>query len=153
MHYLANLRPPSTRPEARLLLFDQLFTHFEREEKVENLRSKFEDDPLGVHQILQRATPRSVVVMNESFSTTTLKDAVFIGREVMRRIIARDLICVFVTFVEELARLSDTTVSMVSTIVPGDPASRTFRKSCDGRPTAGRTQSQSLKSINSPTRC
>ena len=122
--------------EARLLLFDQLFTHFERKEKVENLRSKFEDDLMRVHQILQRATPRSVVVMNESFSTTTVKDAVFIGREVMRRIIARDLICVFVTFVEELARLSDTSVSMVSTIVPGDPASRTFRivrRPADGR--------------------
>lgn len=136
MHYLANLGLLVPGREARLLLFDQLFTHFERKEKVENLRSKFEDDLMRVHQILQRATPRSVVVMNESFSTTTVKDAVFIGREVMRRIIARDLICVFVTFVEELARLSDTSVSMVSTIVPGDPASRTFRivrRPADGR--------------------
>ena len=112
--------------EARLLLFDQLFTHFERKEKVENLRSKFEDDLMRVHQILQRATPRSVVVMNESFSTTTVKDAVFIGREVMRRIIARDLICVFVTFVEELARLSDTSVSMVSTDRAGRPGLPNF---------------------------
>jgi len=136
MHYLANLGLLVPGREARLLLFDQLFTHFEREEKVENLRSKFEDDLMRVHEILRRATPRSVVVMNESFSTTTVKDAVFIGREVMQRIIGRDLICVFVTFVEELARLSDTTVSMVSTIVPSDPASRTFRivrRPADGR--------------------
>ena len=136
MHYLANLGIQVPGREARLLLFDQLFTHFEREEKVENLRSKFEDDLMRVHEILERATPRSVVVMNESFSTTTLKDAIFIGRQVMRRLIARDLICIFVTFVEELARLSDTTVSMVSTIVPGDPASRTYqivRRPADGR--------------------
>ncbi len=136
LHYLANLGIQVPGREARLVLFDQLFTHFEREEKVENLRSKFEDDLIRVHDILERVTPRSVVVMNESFSTTTLKDAIFIGKQVMRRIIARDLICVFVTFVEELARLSDTTVSMVSTIVPGDLASRTFRivrRPADGR--------------------
>ena len=136
MHYLANLGCLVPGREVRLLLFDQLFTHFEREERIENLRSKFEDDLTRVHDILERATPRSVVVMNESFSTTTLKDAIFIGRQVMRRIIARDLICVFVTFVEELSRLSDTTVSMVSTIVPGDPASRTYRvvrRPADGR--------------------
>ncbi len=136
MHYLANLGCPVPGHEARLLLFDRLFTHFEREEKIEDLRSKFEDDLTRVHAILEHATGRSLIVMNESFSTTTLKDAIFIGREVMRRVIARDVVCLFVTFVEELARLSDTTVSMVSTIVPGDPASRTYkvvRRPADGR--------------------
>jgi len=74
-------------------------------------------------------------VMNESFGSTTLSDALSVGTEVMRRIIGLDALCVFVTFVDELSRLGPTTVSMMSTVVPEDPAVRTYRvvrKRADG---------------------
>jgi DNA mismatch repair protein MutS len=127
LHYLASLGLPVPGSQARLWLYDRMFTHFEKEEAVTNLRGKLEDDLLRIHDILAAATDRSIVIMNESFTATTLHDAVYLGTKVLQDIIATDLLCVCVTFVDELTTLSDTTVSMVSEVDPDDPATRTFR--------------------------
>jgi DNA mismatch repair ATPase MutS len=127
LHYLAGLGLPVAGDEARLFLADRIFTHFEREEDIETLRGKFEDELFRIHEILAHATGDSVLIMNESFGSTTLRDALAVGTRVMRRIIDLDALCVFVTFVDELSRLGPTTVSMMSTVVPDDPAVRTYK--------------------------
>ncbi len=81
------------------------------------------------------ATADSVLIMNESFGSTTLA-----RRARARRArsctgsIELVLLCVFVTFVDELASLERTTVSMVSTVDPDDPADADLQD----RPQAGR---------------
>lgn len=126
MHYLAALGCPVPGRAARLLLIDGLFTLFERQERLENLSGKLEEELLRLHEILGQATERSVLIMNETFGATTLADALVLGRRVITHMVRRDMLCIYVTFLEELTQLPGT-ASMVSCVDPEDPARRTFK--------------------------
>lgn len=127
IHYLASLGLPVPGRRARLYLPDRIYSHFEREEELATLRSKLEDELVRISEILARATDRSVVIMNESFESTSLNDSRFIGTQVLGRLKQLGSLCVYVTFVDELASLNEATVSMVSSVVPDNPVERTYR--------------------------
>jgi DNA mismatch repair protein MutS len=135
LHYLTSLGYPVPAREATLFLPDRVFTHFEKEEDLATLRGKFEDELVRIRDVLDHATGDSVVVMNESFASTTLQDALLVGERVLDRLVRLGLLGVYVTFVDELASLNEACVSMVATVIPDNPAERTFkvvRKPADG---------------------
>jgi hypothetical protein len=136
LHYLARLGFPVPGRETHLFLCDHIFTHFEKEEDATSLAGKLQDELDRMKADFDRSTSSSIFVLNEVFNSTSADDALFLSREILDRLDALDALGVCVTFLDELASLSEKVVSMVSTVVPDDPAIRTHkvvRKPADGR--------------------
>jgi DNA mismatch repair protein MutS len=133
--YLASVGCPIPASGARLTLPDQIFTHFERQEDLSTLHGKLDNELMRIYDILSRATDTSIIIMNESFSSTTVNDALLIGREVLERVIQLRCVAVYVSFLDELSALDPACVSMVGEVAHDDPTLRTFkfsRRPADG---------------------
>ena len=136
VHFLSALGLSVPGREADIFLCDQVLTHFEREEDLANLSGKLQDDLLRLHSLLEAATKRSVVIINEIFASTTLKDALQLGGHMLDALTALGSPCMVVTFLEELANYGPQTVSMVTTVTDDAKHRRTFRilrKAPDGQ--------------------
>ena len=73
--------------------------------------------------------------MKEIFSSTSVEDGLYLGKKIMQRLSELDVLGVCVTFLDELSRLNEKTVSLVAAIVPENPVLRTYRierKPADG---------------------
>lgn len=135
IHHLASVGYPVPGSDARLLAFDQILTHFEKEEDLGDLKGRLEDDVVRIRDLLRKATATSIFIMNEIFTSATVDDARNLGAVVIERITELGALGVYVSFIDELSVLNDATVSMVSTVVAGNPAERTYkliRKAADG---------------------
>jgi DNA mismatch repair ATPase MutS len=135
IHYLASLGLCVPGREASLYLFDRIYTHFGHEEDPSTLNGKLLDDLVRLRAILDKATGRSIIIVNEIFASTTLPDALAIGGFMMDMFESLGAPTVIVSFLDELAVHRPETVSMMSTVSGSDATKRTFkivRKPPDG---------------------
>jgi DNA mismatch repair ATPase MutS len=119
-----------------------MLTHFEREETLKSHRGKLHEELIHIHDSLEAATTRSILILNEVFTSTTLKDSLFLSRRIMEQIAKLDALCVCVTFLDELASLGEKVVSLVCAVDPRDPSVRTFK--IERRPADGLAYARSL---------
>ncbi len=126
VHYLASLGLPVPGRKAELFLCDGVLTHFEREETPEDLNGKLRDDLTRLKSLLDGATPRTVTVINEIFSSTTAWDALGLGKHMLDALTELGAPTVVVTFLEELADYGPQTVSMRADVSEEGKA-RSFR--------------------------
>jgi DNA mismatch repair protein MutS len=127
LHHLASIGCPVPAAEARVPLADMVHTHFDRPEGLADPGGRLATDLRHVGAILDVATPDSLVVLNDTFASTTVADALELTRAVIDELGERGSRCVVVTFLDELAAAGGATVSLASRAGAEDPLRRTFR--------------------------
>ncbi len=124
--YLFSLGLPIPSKSATLKIFDNIFTHFEKDESSISLRSKLEDDIKRVNKIIKNSNSKTLIILNEIFSSTSLDDAIYLSEEIAKRILSLNAYCVWVTFVDEVSNLNDKMVSYVAEVDLENSAKRRY---------------------------
>ena len=135
IHYLASIGLSIPGKRAELFLCEKILTHFEREEDLSSENGKLRDDLIRLRDLLEQADEKSLILINEIFASTTVEDALQLGKRMMDRLIRAGSPGVIVTFLDELAEYSPETVSMMSIVADDPKRTRTFkirRKAPDG---------------------
>jgi len=125
--HLAAIGVPVPGSAVRLGLGETVHTLFARSEDPGDLTGRLEAELTRARAILDDLRPGCVVILNESFSSTTVDDALALDRALIGETTQRGAICVVVTFLGELAADDPSTVSMTSVMDSLDPTRPTFR--------------------------
>ena len=116
VHILAQLGCHVPGKQAVISPLDHLFTHFPLEEKPESNTGRFGEEAIRLGKIFEQVTRYSLVLLNESLSSTSFGESLFLAQDIvriLRRIGAR---AIYSTHLHELAN----SVDELNGSVPGD---------------------------------
>ena len=82
---------------------DNIFTHFPELEKNSVSEGRLGEECVRLEQILPKLTKNSMILMNESLSSTSHQECLFIATEIMRYLRTIGARCLFATHIHELA--------------------------------------------------
>ncbi len=110
---------------------DRVLTHFQIEERPEGRTGRFGDEAKRLSDIFRQATPRSLVLMNESLSSTSGDESMYIAEDLIRAFRLLGCRVLFATHLHELAnragRLaceSEGVTGVISLVAGVDPDSQ-----------------------------
>jgi DNA mismatch repair ATPase MutS len=84
-------------------LCDGLFTQYKREEDSAMRSGKFDEELGRMSEIVDQLTPGSLVLFNESFAATNVREGSEIGRQVVTALLEQGIRVFFVTHLYEFA--------------------------------------------------
>ena len=89
--------------EARLSPVDNIFTHYPVEENLAKATGRFGDEARRLSQIFKRATRHSLILLNESLSSTSPGESVYLAQDISRILRRMGTRAIFATHLHELA--------------------------------------------------
>ncbi len=107
IHVLAQAGLPVPARSARLSPVDGVYTHFPSRESATPGRGRLDDEAAGLAAIFARATPRSLILLNEVLAGTSTVEALGLAIDVVRGLRLLGARAVYVTHLHELAQQVD----------------------------------------------
>lgn len=101
MLFQAGLFVPAN--EASLSPVDGLFTHFASEEEFNASHGRLSEESMRLNEIFRHATRHSLVLLNETLSSTSAADSMYLSRDIVRALRAFGARAIFATHLHELA--------------------------------------------------
>ena len=119
----------------KLPYITNIYTHFANEEGTDGLDGRLANELVRIRGMLEEVDNRSVVILNELFTSAPTIDALAMSRDLLKRLLANNAIIFYVTHTYEIALDSEDYVSLVATVVEDGSYRRTYRiirKKADG---------------------
>jgi hypothetical protein len=88
----------------RANLCNGVFTHFKREEDASMRSGKLDEELSRMSAIVDRITPHSMVLFNESFASTNEREGSEIARQIIRAMLEMRIKVIYVTHMFDLAK-------------------------------------------------
>jgi len=82
---------------------DGLFTHYKREEDTTMKSGKLDEELSRMNDIVEKITPNSLVLFNESFAATNAREGSEIARQIVSALLEKRIKVFFVTHLYEFA--------------------------------------------------
>lgn len=126
--------------EAQLSPCDKIFVHYPKEEKVGIDTSRFTEECKALRTTVSEATERSLILMNETLSSTNPYDSLIVGEELLKIFADMGSRVMFTTHVTEMTKLpeklndSKTNSRLASLTACCDETGRPTYKIIEGKP-------------------
>ena len=140
LHVLAQAGLPVPGTAAQISPADAIFTHFPLEEQPDSGAGRLGEEASRLGTLFERATRHSLVLLNESLSSTSFSESLYLARDVVRILRLMGVRALYATHLHELAADVDalnadpggasTVGSLVSLAAPaqdGGPVQQTYR--------------------------